>query len=34
MNEGVAPFIGGAFGECNKNIDDLLKYCAYQAAAT
>ena len=33
-NGGVTPFVAGAFAECNKQIDDLLKHCSLHAAAT
>ena len=29
----ITPLIGGAFGECSKSLDDLLKHCSLQAAA-
>ena len=31
---GITPLIGGAFGECNKMMDGLLKHCALHAAAS
>lgn len=34
FNKGITPYICGAFGECNDNIDNLLMFCATQATAT
>ena len=30
----VTPIVGGAFGECSKSTDSLLKICALRAAAS